>query len=59
MKPSAETSTPLASEDSDADSSHVKYNILLAKRLKISSADNSSFAPATREEAGGRDTGGL
>jgi hypothetical protein len=57
MKPSSETSTPLANDDVSADSSQVKNSILLAKRPKISSADKSSFAAAERE-TGGRDTEG-
>jgi len=41
MNPSAETNTPLAKVDSSADSSHVRKSTLLAKRLKIVSADIS------------------
>jgi hypothetical protein len=58
MKPSAETRTPLASEDSSADSSHVRNNILLAKRLKIASADISPVALPERESSGRSATGG-
>lgn len=58
MKPLAETKTPLASEDSSAASSQVRNRILLANRLKISSADISAAATAERDESGGRETRG-
>ncbi len=58
-KPSAEIKTPLACLNSFADTSQVKSSILLAERWNISSADISLAVVPAREEAGGRETGGL